>query len=305
MDIRGIKVAGKDLSSTGLTSLGKPKEGGFTKRRADQVEKRQKRAKELEVGEDENLKQNVRHREAELHEVKTGNLVDEHTGEIRRDAQGNPIRRQDELIRLNNGELNHDRAVEIEEAMNNDPGNQELVRAFVESRGLGGLERDVTDRDRLVATAERALKDATDTLLTAPPERRVEAEQEVHRLRVNRDAEINGGHITNENGEIIRTVIIGRDQAKDNLRTRQAAVRGLEGPIHEAENMLKLAENELISENNQRKHSLAHTIQQPWSQTISFITSGGQHSFAGEREAANKILADVQEEKKITPTGHH
>ena len=39
-----------------MTMMGKPKEGGFEKARKDQVEKRQKRAKELEVGEDEESK---------------------------------------------------------------------------------------------------------------------------------------------------------------------------------------------------------------------------------------------------------
>jgi hypothetical protein len=61
-DARAIKVGGMGLSST----LGKPKEGGFTGGKKAQIEKRQKRAQELEVGEDETLKQSVNKAETDL-----------------------------------------------------------------------------------------------------------------------------------------------------------------------------------------------------------------------------------------------
>lgn len=66
-DVRGIKVAGKDLAGvTGMTTMGKPKEGGFEKTRKDKVEKRQKRAEGLKVGEDEKLTQTVNKAEIDL-----------------------------------------------------------------------------------------------------------------------------------------------------------------------------------------------------------------------------------------------
>lgn len=54
MDVRGMKIAGKDLASTGLkvNTFGKTQEGGFEKIRADKTEKRTKRAEELKVGKD-------------------------------------------------------------------------------------------------------------------------------------------------------------------------------------------------------------------------------------------------------------
>jgi len=71
-DLRGIKIAGKDLASTGLKvnalpgRLGKTQEGGWEKTRKDKVEKRQKRAEELKVGEDEKITQKINRAEMDL-----------------------------------------------------------------------------------------------------------------------------------------------------------------------------------------------------------------------------------------------
>lgn len=72
-DARGIKVAGKDLASTGLkvNTLGKPKEGGYEKAKADKMEKRIKRAKELEVGPNEQIAKDVRRAEIVLDDIKS------------------------------------------------------------------------------------------------------------------------------------------------------------------------------------------------------------------------------------------
>jgi hypothetical protein len=48
-DARGLSVAGKTLASTGL-KVGQGKKGGFEQTKKEQIEKRQKRAQELEVG---------------------------------------------------------------------------------------------------------------------------------------------------------------------------------------------------------------------------------------------------------------
>ena len=303
-DVRGIKVAGKDLAGvTGMTMMGKPKEGGFEKARKDQVEKRQKRAKELEVGEDENLKQNVRHQEAALHEIKTGNIVN---------TAGVTVRRQDEIIRLNNG-TTHAEATAAQTnqtaaraAQAADPTNPVLIaareaatQAEIATRGLAGLERNVTAAERAVASAERAVKDAVDNLATAnatgTAAQQATAQAALVNTRRDRDAQINGGELTNGQRVDQGNSLTG---AREVLETRQATLRATEGPVKEAENMLKLAENAVTGENRTRRENYAGTIQGGWSQSVNFITSGGQHSFRGEREAANKILADIQEEKK-------
>lgn len=71
-DIRGVKIAGKDLGGATGLKVGEAQKGGFTERREAQVKKRQERARELEVGEDEALKQHLN----ELEEQKQGLLRD-------------------------------------------------------------------------------------------------------------------------------------------------------------------------------------------------------------------------------------
>ncbi|HNW71384.1 MAG TPA: hypothetical protein PKZ36_01245 [Candidatus Paceibacterota bacterium] len=65
-DVRGIKVAGKSLASTGIPVGTTSGTGGYEKIRADKIEKRQKRAKELEVGENSGMKQELNKTEADL-----------------------------------------------------------------------------------------------------------------------------------------------------------------------------------------------------------------------------------------------
>ncbi|MFA5792012.1 MAG: hypothetical protein WC884_03175 [Candidatus Paceibacterota bacterium] len=65
-DVRGVKIGGKTLASATGMNLGEAQKGGFTERKKEQVEKRQKRAKDLEVGENEGLKQNLNKTEADL-----------------------------------------------------------------------------------------------------------------------------------------------------------------------------------------------------------------------------------------------
>lgn len=64
-DVRGMPGVGA-LAKMGGVDIGKAKEGGYTKRRADNVKKRQERAKDLEVGEDEHLKQELNNTEMNL-----------------------------------------------------------------------------------------------------------------------------------------------------------------------------------------------------------------------------------------------
>ncbi len=76
MDIRGVKIAGKGLADTGLKNLGKAKEGGFTKLRADKTAERQKRAKELELGEDSKLSLDLKAKETQLKDLQNDNAHD-------------------------------------------------------------------------------------------------------------------------------------------------------------------------------------------------------------------------------------
>ena len=68
-DVRGVKIMGKDLSSVAGSSVGHPEKGGWDQMRKTQVENRMKRAKELEIGEDEGLKQNLNNFERDRQEL--------------------------------------------------------------------------------------------------------------------------------------------------------------------------------------------------------------------------------------------
>ncbi len=83
-DARNAKVAGKSLSDTGL-KVGKGKEGGYEKDRKDMVEKRQKRAQGLEVGENEELKQDLNKTEQDLQELLKNNTkqIEDYDGKIK------------------------------------------------------------------------------------------------------------------------------------------------------------------------------------------------------------------------------
>jgi hypothetical protein len=66
-DARGIKIGGKGLADTGLKNVGKAKEGGYEKIKADQSIKRQKRAEQLDKAIDKGEAQKaVRKTESDL-----------------------------------------------------------------------------------------------------------------------------------------------------------------------------------------------------------------------------------------------
>lgn len=317
-DVRATKAGAAAGKGMGI-DMGKAKEGGFIKARAENVAARQKRAKELERGEDSPETQAVRSAERALHAVKTDRT------------------RQDALLGLNNGIAFADKPEAITKATENrnatetiynnlnssptataeeirlakaafDESKDALTSAMVADKGLGGLEREIVTAEEAVAKAERVLKDATDTLKSwDPTDTAGKATQTtlVERLRTNRDAQINGTNLVDlTTGNIITGQFgAGRDQAKANLKARQATIRNQERPVHIAEDNLKKAENAKIEVNNQIIHDYAHSIQGAWSNAINGVISLGEHSGFGEREAANKILSGAKEAQKITE--HH
>ncbi|MFA6257618.1 MAG: hypothetical protein WC671_01235 [Candidatus Paceibacterota bacterium] len=65
-DVRGVKIAGKNLSGATGMNLGEAQKGGIAQTRKEKVEKNIKRAKGLEVREDESLKQALNKTEMDL-----------------------------------------------------------------------------------------------------------------------------------------------------------------------------------------------------------------------------------------------
>ena len=279
-DIRGAKIGGKTLASATGMSVGEARKGGFAERRKEQVERKQKRAKELEVSEDEPAKQEVRRAEAALRAKKSEML--EGVG-----IDGKKISKQSEIARLTNGSNNEDsnKAKEAlkkaKEALDADPENEEKKRALataeervVATKGVGKMEREVAAAERKVADADRELKYAIDRFGVKS--------KEAEEARGTQTA-----YVKEKND--LRTI----------LDTRQQNIRDLEGPIKDAENALKAAENVVITENNRRNVQYADKTESGMNQAIDFVLSGGQHSFRGAREASNRIRAEIKEEKAI------
>ncbi len=75
-DIRGAKIGGKTLGSATGMKVGDAQKGGFVKAKEEQITKRQKRAKELEVSEDEKVKQNLNMVEEDLQNLLRANSAE-------------------------------------------------------------------------------------------------------------------------------------------------------------------------------------------------------------------------------------
>lgn len=73
-DVRGVKVAGKSLSSLTGMNVGEAGKGGIAQARKDKVEKRRKRAELLNVREDEGLKQSLNKTEEDLQALLSANV---------------------------------------------------------------------------------------------------------------------------------------------------------------------------------------------------------------------------------------
>jgi hypothetical protein len=72
-DARNVKVAGKTLASATGLNLGEGGKGGFKERKAEQIEKRNKRSKELQVGEHDPLKLKLNKTEEDLQKLLSNN----------------------------------------------------------------------------------------------------------------------------------------------------------------------------------------------------------------------------------------
>ncbi|MDE2399484.1 MAG: hypothetical protein KGL67_00505 [Patescibacteria group bacterium] len=117
-DVRGIKIGGKALGTT--IGAGEGRKDGFTERRKKQVENRQKRAKDLEVGEDEPLKQKLNNSENDLQQMM--NKVARDFEIIDKDLEGQRQKKNDAVV-----------------------GSIEEATASREIERLNNIKRDIND----------------------------------------------------------------------------------------------------------------------------------------------------------------
>ena len=76
LDVRGIKIGGKNIGDATGMKVGKVKEGGFEKIKEERIEGRVKRAKELEMGEGSKEKREASELEAKLRAAKAEKATD-------------------------------------------------------------------------------------------------------------------------------------------------------------------------------------------------------------------------------------
>ena len=165
-DARGIKIAGKTIASATGMSLGEGHKGGFEQKRKEQVEKKQKRAKELEVGEDEPEMQTVRERENDLQA-----------------AKADPAR-QERLLTLNEG----DGTPNMPSLGNLERASTTAEKALADAEralrdAVNGNGQDVGQARNNQARAEAAKNTARDALVTRQNDIRGEG-HEIHNAEV-------------------------------------------------------------------------------------------------------------------------
>lgn len=324
MDVRGLKIggktlgqmsiAGKNLESLGFKT-GKAKETSFVGSRNKRVEKREKRMKELEVDEDSKITQDIRNAQNNLSRVK------------------NDPDRQNKILELNNGRQDAPKdSVESKGigALERDLSSKDKDVVDAERKVKDSVnEADVAAKDRDFAIKEKELamsvldkakqqlnevkssleKANTDEEKQSATELVTKAEQDIDKANDklsmsenNLINAINKLQIANDN--IVRAkdkrdnVVKARDIARTNLEERQGAIRDQEKEVHIAENELKRLENIKTGVNNNRRASYANAIQGDLYAITNFLTTLSTQSKA-EREAANKILAQIKGEKII------
>ena len=95
-DARGVKIAGKNLASATGMNVGEAQKGGFAERREKDIKKRMARAKDLEVKEDQPLKQAVNKAESDLQTML--NMATKDLERIDRDLAGKRQEKADMVI---------------------------------------------------------------------------------------------------------------------------------------------------------------------------------------------------------------
>ena len=266
-DLRGVKVAGMSLGSATGMNLGEARKGGFKQRREEQVKKRQERAKDLEVGADEDSMKAVRKAEAELQEAKTDPSV------------------QAQLLKLNEGTHDDEHGTgkaaaetALNNAINNNAGPAEIAaleKAFTDFKGLGTLERESAAADRELAAAERNLRDV---------------------INKNGANSWQADHARGAQALVEEKA----NKAKSDLTTRQIDIRGAGHAIHAAEVNLREKESIVTGINKERRINYAKAIQTDVEHAKQWILTMGQYSTDGAREAADLIRANA----KIGGGGH-
>lgn len=269
MDVRGIKIGGKQLSQIGiggknLESLGfkpgKAKDTSFSKKKEEKIQKRTKRMKELEVGENSTQKQKLN--SEKNNKKKLENLMFE------------DIEKIDREIKL--AEEKRDNASKVDGA-----GSKSVIDA---DRELNNLKR------RKKAMREGVNYDGDEF------EREVEKTRMVEGKTLGPDGKPVMVEEKYKETVIEKKILTEEEMVKMGYNYGEK-YKIEEKSLKELEDSIRSLDNSIRKENNNRREDYAENITNDVTQVVNFITTGHTQAKA-EQEAANKIISNIEESKK-------
>jgi len=270
MDIRGVKIAGKDIGAATGLNVGRAKEGGFDKIRADKTAERKKRADELKVGEDSALKQNLNKTETDLQKLLNANKFDldriDKTIEIKRQAL-NDINAQ------YGGGSDESKKAGLE--LSNAKREKEALR---KGQAYTGDEKIVTDKRIVQKEIDTGLVDASGKKIM-----KTESTEEEY-TKKETDASTAHNKYVNVNAGMGKYF----NKVTGLMETKARTIDQLENTE------VKEAKHRIEDENKARNWNYAKYISSNRNKIMNLISSGGQHSSAGADEAAHKIRMDIK-----------
>ena len=272
-DARGVKIAGKGLSDIGLKNVGKAKEGGYEKMKSDQVAKKQKRAKDLELKENSTLKQNLNNTERDLQGV-----LNNYSHDL------DSLDKQIKAARENAADLN-----------SKETTNPDLVKAKKEA---------ISDASKLPDGAEKTAALAAATAMDVDDPAKVmakkEANDKVAELKARKKAIKDGDlsfettYLTDSSLQKGQTKTIYFTDTKDgtgkqnNKTTKGRSINNLETVD------IPDAHHEIEKANREIKTAYANKISSDKTYVIQSLLHPFKHSPAADKEAAHKIIMDVK-----------
>jgi hypothetical protein len=268
-DARGVKIGGKTLASATGMSVGEAGKGGFTERRKADVENRMKRAKELGVGEDEELTQILHAHENALQDLRA-----EGSHEI------------GEIDKRIEGAIKADKAAQS--ALNAARGTDNEADARAVALATSNRVNDLRGQRGTIknATGDQANMVALNNNLAA---------RQAHLQLVQQAG--NANDIAQAEADLHATQVAVHVAAV-------AAQHGNRSMNNYEDTIIPGAHHAIENESRRRKRIFADTTEGRLGRAKNFVFSGGQSSHKGSVEAAHKIRMEAKIEEKGNGGGH-
>ncbi len=281
-DIRGVKVAGKSLASTTGMHVGEAQKGGFVERRKERVENRQKRAKELEVGEDETLTQDLHKLENDLQELRA--VGSHEITEIDKRIEG--------AIKANKAAQ---ASLNAEDAEKGTPGTPGYVPASAGYAAAKTKAKETADRVNDLRKQRGSIKNATGTTTNT-----ADLTADLATRRALAAGLTAGSDEAAQAAADIHAITVALNVAAKAASLGNRSMNNFEDTI------IPEAHHKIENESRNRKRTYANTVESPLGRVKDFLLSGGQSSYKESKEAAHKIRMGAKiEEGKGGGGDHH